>query len=70
MFTCNGIDLFCVVPIIAPKRHVDHARALVTIFRKQGVIIRVDDYITHTRTLRLDPEGYFNPKAVEFTQLW
>ena len=66
----NGRDIFCVVPIAAPQRHCEIARALVGLFRRQGVIIRVDDFITHTRTISSDHEGYFNPNAVEFTQLW
>lgn len=65
----NGIDLFCLVPVSAPKRHTDHARALLGLFRKQGVIIRIDDYPLHTRTLSSDPKGHFNPNAVEFTRL-
>lgn len=66
----NGRDIFCVVPIAAPQRHCEIARALVGLFHRQGVIIRVDDFITHTRTISSDHEGYFNPNAVEFTQLW
>lgn len=66
----NGRDIFCVVPIAAPQRHSETARALVGLFRRQGVIIRVDDFITHTRTISSDHEGYFNPNAVEFTRLW
>lgn len=65
----NGRDIFCVVPIAAPQRHCEIARALVGLFRRQGVIIRVDDFITHTRTISSDHEGYFNPNAVEFTRL-
>lgn len=66
----NGIDLFCVVPISTPQRYADHARALIHRFRNSGIIIRVADSITHTRTISSDPNGYFNEKAVEFTQLW
>lgn len=65
----NGIDLFCIVPIAAPQRHCDIARSLVSLFRKQGVTIRVSDFLTHTRTLSSDPSGYFNPNAVEFSRL-
>lgn len=65
----NGIDLFCVVPISTPQRYADHARALIRQFRKSGIIIRVADSITHTRTLSSDPSGHFNENAVEF-QLW
>lgn len=66
----NGIDLFCVVPISTPQRYTDQARALIHRFRKSGIIIRVADSITHTRTLSSDPSGHFNENAVEFTQLW
>ena len=66
----NGRDIFCVVPIAAPQRQCEIARALVGLFRRRGVIIRVDDFITHTRTISSDHEGYFNPNAVEFTRLW
>ena len=66
----NGRDIFCVVPISAPKRHAEIANALRGLFRKQGITIRIDDFITHTRTISSDHEGYFNPNAVEFTRLW
>ena len=66
----NGIDLFCIVPISTPQRYADHALALIHQFRKSGIIIRVADSITHTRTLSSDPSGHFNENAVEFTQLW
>lgn len=66
----NGIDLFCIVPISTPQRYAAHARALVHQFRTQGIIIRVAEDITHTRTLSSDPSGHFNEKAVEFTKLW
>lgn len=66
----NGIDLFCVVPISTPQRYADHARALIRQFRKSGIIIRVADSITHTRTISSDPSGHFNENAVEFRQLW
>ena len=65
----NGIDLFCIVPISTPQRYADHALALIRQFRKSGIIIRVADTITHTRTLSSDPSGHFNEDAVEFTQL-
>ncbi len=66
----NGIDLFCIVPISTPQRYADHALALIRQFRKSGIIIKVADTITHTRTLSSDPSGHFNENAVEFTQLW
>lgn len=66
----NGIDLFCIVPITTPQRYADHARALIRQFRKSGIIIRVADSITHTRTISSDPSGQFNKNAVEFTKLW
>lgn len=66
----NGIDLFCIVPISTPQRYAAHARALIHQFKKQGIIIRVADSITHTRTLSSDPSGHFNENAVEFTKLW
>ena len=66
----NGIDLFCIVPISTPQRYAAHARALIHQFKKQGIIIRVADSITHTRTLSSDPSGYFNENAAEFTKFW
>ena len=66
----NGIDLLCVVPISTPQRYAAHARALIHQFKRQGIIIRVADYITHTRTLSSDPSGHFNENAVEFTKFW
>lgn len=66
----NGIDLFCIVPISTPQRYAAHARALIHQFKKQGIIIRVADSITHTRTLSSDPSGHFNENAVEFTKFW
>lgn len=66
----NGIDLFCIIPISTPQRYAAHARALIHQFKKQGIIIRVADSITHTRTISSDPSGHFNENAVEFTQLW
>ena len=66
----NGIDLFCIIPISTPQRYAAHARALIHQFKRQGIIIRVADSITHTRTLSSDPSGHFNENAVEFTQLW
>lgn len=69
-YATNGIDLYCIVPISTPQRYADHARALVHRFRKLGIIIRVADSITHTRTLSSDPIGHFNENAAEFTQLW
>lgn len=66
----NGIDLFCIIPISTPQRYAAHARALIHQFKRQGIIIRVADSITHTRTLSSDPSGHFNENAAEFTQLW
>lgn len=66
----NGIDLFCIIPISTPQRYSDHARALIHLFKQSNVVIRVDDYIAHTRTLSSDPNGYFNENALEFNQLW
>lgn len=66
----NGIDLFCIVPISTPQRYAAHARALIHQFKRQGIIIRVADSITHTRTISSDPSGHFNENAVEFKQLW
>jgi hypothetical protein len=66
----NGIDLFCIIPISTPQRYSDHARALIHQFRKSKVVIRVDDYIAHTRTLSSDPNGYFNENAVEFRKFY
>ena len=66
----NGIDLFCIVPISTPQRYAAHARALIHQFKRQGIIVRVTDYITHTRTLSSDPSGHFNENAVEFTKFW
>ena len=59
----NGIDLFCIVPILAPQRYTSHARALRELFNKNGVIIRTYYQITHTRPLSSDPNGYFNDMA-------
>lgn len=64
----NGIDLYCIVPISTPQRYSEHAWALIHQFRRQGIIIRVADSITHTRTLSSDPSGHFNGNAVEFTK--
>lgn len=66
----NGIDLFCIVPILTPQRYSSHARALRSLFDKQGIIIRTYYQITHTRPLSSDPDGYFNDMAVEFTKLY
>ena len=66
----NGIDLFCIIPISTPQRYAAHARALIHQFRRQGIIIRVADSVTHTRTISSDPSGHFNENAAEFTQLW
>jgi hypothetical protein len=66
----NGIDLFCIVPILAPQRYTSHARALRELFNKNGVIIRTYYQITHTRPLSSDPNGYFNDMAIEFTKLF
>lgn len=66
----NGIDLYCIVPISTPQRYADHARALIHRFRKSGIIIRVADSITHTRTISSDPEARCNDNAVEFTDTW
>ena len=66
----NGIDLFCIVPISTPQRYSDHARALIHRFRKSGIIIRVADSITQTRTISSDPEARFNDGAIEFTETW
>lgn len=65
----NGIDLYCVVPISTPQRYTAHAWALIHQFRRQGIIIRVADSITHTRTISTDKDGYFNENAKEFTKL-
>lgn len=65
----NGRDLFCLVPVSSPQRHEGHARALMSLFRKHGVILRVPDFPTHTRTISTDSDVYFNPNAVEFTRL-
>jgi len=64
----NGIDLYCIVPISTPQRYDEHATALRRLFRQKGVIIRVADSITHTRTISSDPSGHFNGNAVEFTK--
>lgn len=64
----NGIDLYCIVPISTPQRYDEHAWALIHQFRRQGIIIRVGDGITHTRTLSSDTSGHFNGNAVEFTK--
>lgn len=66
----NGIDLFCIIPISTPQRYAAHAKALIHQFKRQGIIIRVADYITHTRTLSSDPSGHFNENAAEFTKFW
>lgn len=66
----NGIDLFCIVPILAPQRYTSHARALRELFGKQGIIIRTYYQIAHTRTLSSDPNGYFNDRAIEFTKIF
>ena len=66
----NGIDLFCIVPISTPQRYSDHARALIHRFRNSGIIIRVADSITHTRTISTDPDARCKDNAVEFTQFW
>lgn len=66
----NGIDLFCIVPILAPQRYTSHANALRELFSKQGIIIRTYYQIAHTRTLSSDPSGYFNDRAIEFTKIF
>ena len=65
----NGIDLFCLVPILAPQRYEDHVMALRALFKSQGIIIRINVNVAHTRTISTDPDGYFNESAVEFTRL-
>lgn len=65
----NGIDLFCIVPILAPQRYTSHARALRELFGKQGIIIRTCYQIAHTRTLSSDLNGYFNDRAIEFEKV-
>lgn len=66
----NGTDLFCLVPILAPQRYEDHALALRTLFQAQGIAIRVDVNVAHTRSISSDPHGYFNENASEFAKLW
>lgn len=66
----NGLDLYCLVPISTPQRYADHARALIHRFRNSGIIIRIADNITHTRTISSDPEARFNDGAIEFTDTW
>lgn len=66
----NGMDLFCLVPILAPQRFEEHALALRTLFKEQGLNIKIDVNIAHTRSLSTDLDGYFNENAIEFTQLW
>lgn len=69
-FAPNGKDLFCLVPILAPQRYEEHALALRMLFKEYGIIIRVNVNVVHTRSISTDLNGYFNEKAVEFTQLW
>ena len=66
----NGIDLYCIVPILAPTRYTSHARALIHRFKKYGITIKIDDYPLHTRTISSDPEARFNDGAREFTETW
>lgn len=65
----NGIDLFCIVPILAPQRYTSHARALRELFGKQGIIIRTYYQIAHIRTLSSDLHGYLKDDATEFTKV-
>ena len=61
-----GSGLMCLVPIMAPQRYTEHARALRKAFARSGLHVRVNYSVLHSRLVSYDPDAYFNEEAVEF----
>ena len=61
-----GSGLMCLVPIMAPQRYTEHAKALRKAFERSGLHVRVNYSVLHSRLVSYDPDAYFNEEAVEF----
>ena len=61
-----GSGLMCLVPIMAPQRYTEHAKALRKAFARSGLHVRVNYNVLHSRLVSYDPDAYFNEEAVEF----
>ena len=61
-----GSGLMCLVPIMAPQRYTEHAKALRKAFAKSGLHVRVNYSVLHSRLVSYDPDAYFNERASEF----
>ena len=61
-----GSGLMCLVPIMAPQRYTEHAKALRKAFARSGLHVRVNYSVLHSRLVSYDPEAYFNERASEF----
>ena len=61
-----GSGLMCLVPIMAPQRYTEHAKALRKAFAKSGLHVRVNYSVLHVRFVSYDANAYFNERASEF----
>ena len=61
-----GSGLMCLVPIMAPQRYTEHAKALRKAFARSGLHVRVNYSVLHSRLVSYDPDAYFNECASEF----
>ena len=61
-----GSGLMCLVPIMAPQRYAEHAKALRKALARSGVKVRVNYSELHVRFVSYDANAYFNEEAVEF----
>lgn len=66
----SGRGWWGLVPISDPSRHRDHFRALVHVFREQGIQLdRLPANVASLRGYSYDPNAYFNFRAEPFTEV-
>lgn len=66
----NGEDLFCIVAIRWPNRYAQHFGALRNDLLNADIIISGNDNPAHFRKVSLDPNGFINGNAQQFSKLF